>query len=90
MKYGLAAGLLTAAIGVGMAMADSDKTPPAGSMTMAQVSSKLQAQGLTVSKIKFDDGHYEVKAVDTAGHKQKLNVNPQSGAILSQSVDTDG
>ena len=83
-KTALAAVLLAGSIS--LAMADSSKAP-AGSMTVAQVTSKLQAQGYNVTKIKFDDGSYKVKATDASGHKDKLSVNPQTGAVLSKGND---
>jgi hypothetical protein len=77
---------LVLAVGAGAAMADSSpgKVAAAGSMSVAQVTSKLQAQGLTVHKIKFDDGHYKVKATDASGHKEKLAVNPATGGVITK------
>lgn len=77
------------AVGGGIAMADnsSDKVAAAGSMSVAQVTSKLQAQGYTVDKIKFDDGRYKVKAIDSSGHKEKLSVNPTTGDVVSKDAD---
>ena len=71
--------------GAGIAMADSslDKVAAVGSMSVEQITSKLQAQGLTVQKIKFDDGSYKVKAIDASGHKQKLKVSPTTGNVIS-------
>jgi hypothetical protein len=79
------------ACGAGVAMADSspDKLPPAGSVSMEQVTSKLQSQGFTVRKIKFDDGSYKVKATDASGHKEKLSVNPTTGDVVSKANDSD-
>lgn len=81
---------LALALTAGGALADSspDKVA-AGSMSTAQVTSRLQAQGLTVRKIKLDDGRYKVKATDAAGHKQKLYVNPQTGEVVSKGDDDD-
>jgi threonine dehydrogenase-like Zn-dependent dehydrogenase len=77
--------------GTGVVMADSspDKLAAAGSMSVAQVTSRLQSQGYTVSKIKFDDGRYKVKAVDASGHKQKLYVSPATGDVVSKGGDDD-
>ncbi len=86
VKAALAACLLAGS--VSLALADSDKAP-AGSMSVAQVTSGLQSQGYNVTKIKFDDGSYKVKAVDASGHKMKLNVNPVNGAVVSKGDDTD-
>ena len=77
--------------GAGAVMADSspDKVAAAGSLSVAQVTSRLQSQGYTVTKIKFDDGRYKVKATDAAGHKQKLSVSPATGDVVSKGDDDD-
>ena len=79
------------ALAGGAAMADSspDKVAPAGSVSVAQVTSRLQSQGFTVRKIKFDDGRYKVKATDSSGHKEKLYVSPATGDIVSKGDDDD-
>jgi hypothetical protein len=75
--------------GTGIAMADSspDKLAAAGSLSLAQVTSKLQSQGYTIRKIKFDDGRYKVKATDASGHKEKLYVSPATGDVVSKGDD---
>jgi hypothetical protein len=83
----LVAGLIASAAGI--ALADSDRPAPAGSMPISEVTTHLQAQGFTVSKIKFDDGRYKVKAIDSAGRKEKLSVDPKTGAVVSKG-DDDG
>lgn len=77
--------------GAGVAMADSssDKVVAAGSIAMAQVTSRLQSQGYTVRKIKLDDGRYKVKATDASGHKQKLSISPVTGETLATETDDD-
>jgi flagellar hook assembly protein FlgD len=91
-KFLIPAALVAAlAGGAAVAMADSssDKVAAAGSMSAAQVTSRLQSQGFTVNKIKFDDGRYKVKAVDASGHKQKLSVSPATGDVVSKGDDDD-
>jgi len=80
------------AAGASVALADSspDKVAAAGTVSTSQVTSRLQSQGFTVSKIKLDDGSYKVKATDAAGHKQKLSVNPQTGDVISKGDDDGG
>lgn len=82
---------LALAGGAVAALADSspDKVAAAGSMSVEQVTSRLQSQGYSVKKIKFDDGRYKVKAVDSAGQKEKLYVNPQTGDVMSKGSDDD-
>jgi flagellar hook assembly protein FlgD len=91
-KFLVPAALVVAlAGGAAVALADSssDKVAAAGSMSAAQVTSRLQSQGFTVNKIKFDDGRYKVKAVDASGHKQKLYVSPATGDVVSKGDDDD-
>jgi flagellar hook assembly protein FlgD len=90
MRAALMVGLLAAG-GAGAALADSksDKVATVGGLSTEQVTTRLQSQGLTVRKIKLDDGQYKVKATDAAGHKQKLYVNPQTGAVVSKGDDDD-
>jgi|KBSMisStaDraftv2_1062788.scaffolds.fasta_scaffold1701947_2 hypothetical protein len=79
------------AAGASVALADSspDKVAAAGTVSTSQVTSRLQSQGFTVSKIKLDDGRYKVKAIDAAGHKQKLKINPATGETLASEADDD-
>ncbi len=74
---------------VSLALADSSKVAATGSIPVAQVTTRLQSQGYNVTKIKFDDGRYKVKAIDATGHKTKLEVNPQTGDVLSKADDND-
>jgi hypothetical protein len=83
-RIALVLGLLAG--GAGVALADSGSPPP-GSLTVAQVTQRLQAQGFTVGKVKFDDGRYKVKATDATGHKAKLSVNPANGDVMSKGDD---
>jgi flagellar hook assembly protein FlgD len=89
MRTALVVGLLAGGAGLALADSKTDKVAAVGSLSTDQVTTRLQSQGLTVSKIKLDDGQYKVKAVDASGHKQKFNVNPQTGAVVSKS-DDDG
>jgi hypothetical protein len=74
------------------ALADSDASKVAlkpGWLTADQVTQRLQSQGYTIRKIKFDDGEYKVKAFGPGQQKTKLEVSPSSGAVLSSKVDDD-
>ena len=77
------------ACGAGVAMADSspDKIAAVGSVSVEQITNRLQSQGYTIRKIKFDDGRYKVKATDASGHKQKLYVSPVTGDVVSKGDD---
>jgi hypothetical protein len=89
VRTALILGLLVGGTGLAMADGTPDQTAAAGSLSVAQVTSRLQAQGFTIKKIKMDDGRYKVKAVDAAGHKQKLYVSPTTGDVVSKGDDDD-
>ena len=88
-RTALALGLLIGGASLALADNSSSKAPAPGSLSVAQVTSHLKSQGFTVHKIKFDDGKYKVKATDASGHKEKLSVNPMTGAVVSKG-DDDG
>jgi uncharacterized membrane protein YkoI len=68
-----------------IALADS---APSNAMPMSGVLEKLQAQGYNVVKeVEFEDGSYEVKAMNTQGRMEKFNVNPQTGEIVNPPKD---
>lgn len=77
------------ACGASVAMADNspEKVAPAGSVSMEQVTDRLQSQGYSIRKIEFDDGRYKVKATDASGHKQKLYVSLDTGDVVSKEND---
>lgn len=56
-------------------------------MSIAQITQRLQSQGYTVDKIKFDDGHYKVKAFGPYHQKTKLEIDASTGAVISSKVD---
>ncbi len=91
-KFLIPAALVVAlASGTGVAMADSSpaKIAAVASISMDQVTAKLQSQGYTIRKIKLDDGRYKVKATDASGQKQKLYVSPTTGDVVSKGNDDD-
>lgn len=90
IKIAIAALLLSGATPVAFADNDFAKVAmPAGSLSTAQITERLQSQGYAVRKIELDDGAYKVKATDASHHKAKLMVNPSTGAVLSSKLDDD-
>ncbi|MDD8023580.1 MAG: PepSY domain-containing protein [Paracoccaceae bacterium] len=49
-----------------------------------------EAQGLTVRRIKIDDGCYEVDARDAQGHRIELRLNPATLEVLRSGDDEKG
>jgi hypothetical protein len=81
--------LAASATFVGVALADSDDTPGADWMPQDQVMKKLEAAGYSnVTGLKADDGHWEGKGVK-AGKITEFHVDPHSGALTKEEVDTD-
>lgn len=53
-----------------------------------QVKGKLEAAGYTnVLDIEYDDGRYEAEATSKAGVAVDLDVDPVTGAVLSEQPD---
>jgi hypothetical protein len=88
LRATLAALLLVGATAVAFADSDADKAKlPPGALSVEQVTQRLQSQGYAVTKIKFDDGNYKVKATGPNQQKTKLEVSPSTGAVLKSKVD---
>ncbi|MFD2174966.1 PepSY domain-containing protein [Rhodobacter lacus] len=50
------------------------------------VQAALEGAGLSVVRIKIDDGCYEVDAVDTTGQRLWMRLDPGSLAVLRQGI----
>jgi hypothetical protein len=88
LRVTLAALLLAGATTVAFADSDADKAKlPPGALSADQVTQRLQSQGYSVSKIKFDDGNYKVNAIGPNQQKTKLEVSPSTGTVLKSKVD---
>lgn len=60
----------------------------APALTAADIAQLLQAQGFSnVHDIELDDGRYEAEAVNPAGRKVDLKLDPRDGRILSEQLD---
>lgn len=57
--------------------------------SLGQIESRLSAQGFRVLEIERDDGHYEVKALNSAGQCVELDVSRSNGEILRTKSDDD-
>lgn len=82
------------AVGLGMAMMlgatplFADDTPPAGSLSAAEVTSKLTAAGYTnVHDVEFDDGVWEADATSASGQAVDLVIDAKSGKVLHERPD---
>ena len=76
--------LLVALMLAPAAFADEDhcRVPMADWQPRPAVESVVEKLGLTVRRIKIDDGCYEVDAVDAAGQRVRLRLDPGTLAVL--------
>ena len=75
---------LVAVAGLGLHSAHAQPSPRGpGQFSAAQITSQVEAAGYSqVRDIEFEDGFWEVKAVDAQGKRTKLLVDPDSGELL--------
>jgi hypothetical protein len=69
------------------AFAQSVSTLP--ELSLSQIESRLSERGFRVLEIERDDGHYEVKALTSAGACVEMDVNRRTGDIVRTKRDDD-
>lgn len=83
MKNILLASLLFAVAGSGKAMADDDCHVAMDKWQPREAVQKMaEARGWQVSRIKIDDGCYEIRGLDETGRAIKVEVDPGTLAII--------
>lgn len=80
------ASILIAGAGVAVAQA-ANPTTPANVLSIADIESRMVAQGITIKEIELKDLVAEVEGRDATGQKVELLVDRRSGDILSRKVD---
>lgn len=56
---------------------------PTNSLPMSQILKNLQSKGYkNIREVKFDDGIYEVEALDEQGNEHILRVSPKTGELI--------
>ncbi|WP_323847176.1 PepSY domain-containing protein [Microbulbifer magnicolonia] len=81
--------LLAAAAAVALQPALADEKPPPGAMALSAVLIKLEQQGYTpITDVSLEKGRWEVEAYK-GGEKRDLQVDPNSGDVLSDKPDRD-
>lgn len=58
-------------------------------LSIAEIDSRLSAQGFRVYEVEWDDGKYEVTARNSQGQCRELDVNARTGAIIRDRADDD-
>lgn len=83
MKHMMAASLLFAFVGSGVAMADDDCSVPMDQWQPREAVEKMaDALGWKVSRIRIDDGCYQIRGVDETGQVFKAKIDPATLAIV--------
>jgi hypothetical protein len=83
---------LVLATGMGTAALASEhdcRVPMADWQPIAAVNALMQKRGLTVRRIKIDDGCYEVKARDAKGNRVELRLDPGTLRVLEPERQDD-
>ncbi len=78
-----AAALFLVAAGTGMAMADDDCHVPMNQWQPREAVQKMaEARGWQVSRIKIDDGCYQIRGIDEIGQAFKAKIDPATLSIV--------
>ncbi|AKI03313.1 hypothetical protein IMCC20628_04647 (plasmid) [Hoeflea sp. IMCC20628] len=90
MRKSLAILFLFATLGAtGLARADEDDcTVPMAQWQPREAVQRVAAeQGVTVRRIKIDDGCYQINGRDASGRKVEIKVNPQTLEVIDIEYD---
>ncbi|MEM5471035.1 PepSY domain-containing protein [Hoeflea sp. AS60] len=90
MRRSLAILFLFASLGAtGLARADEDDcTVPMAQWQPREAVQRIAAeQGVTVRRIKIDDGCYQINGRDASGRKVEIKVNPQTLEVIDIEYD---
>ncbi|MBC7146990.1 MAG: PepSY domain-containing protein [Thioclava marina] len=75
--------------GAALAGEDHCRVPMADWQPRDAVQALAEAQGLTVRRIKIDDGCYEVHARDAQGREVELKLDPATLAVVESEFEGD-
>lgn len=77
--------------GAGVVLAeDGCDVPLSGWKPVKEIEAFARAQGWNVTRIKTEDGCYEIRGTDRQGQRFKAKVNPATLAIVRMKTDDDG
>lgn len=83
-KHIAAAALFLVAAGTGMAMADDDCHVPMNQWQPREAVQKMaETRGWQVSRIKIDDGCYQVRGLDETGRAFKAKIDPETFSVVN-------
>jgi len=79
-----AVALFLVAAGTGMAMADDDCHVPMNQWQPREAIQKMaETRGWQVSRIKIDDGCYQVRGLDETGRAFKAKIDPETLSVVN-------
>ncbi len=88
MKNIAAASLLLFMAGVGKAMADDDCHVPMDQWQSREaVEAMAKARGWQVSRLKIDDGCYQIRGIDGAGQSFKAKIDPATLSVVKMKYE---
>jgi hypothetical protein len=77
-----------AILGASASLAFAQSTPaPANQLTLAEIETRLAAEGLTVRELEVRERLVEVEAYDASGREVELVLDRRTGEILSRKLD---
>ena len=83
IRHMVAASLLFALAGSGAAIADDDCNVPMNQWQSREaVQKSAEAHGWKVSRIKIDDGCYQIRGIDETGQPFKAKIDPGTLAVV--------
>ncbi len=83
MKHIVAASLFFIMVGAGSAMADDDCHVPMDQWQSREaVEAMAKARGWQVSRLKIDDGCYQIRGIDGAGQSFKAKIDPETLSVV--------
>jgi hypothetical protein len=83
MKHIVAALLFLIMVGASTAMADDDCHVPMDQWQSREaIEAMAKARGWQVSRLKIDDGCYQIRGIDEAGQSFKAKINPATLSVV--------
>lgn len=84
----IGAGALASAHAQNTTPANSHVTAPANVLSLADIESRMLAQGITIKEVEIHDNAVEVEGYDASGNKVELLLDRRSGEVLSRKTKT--
>lgn len=82
----IAVAALTVSVPLALAQT-TPASPPANSLTLAEIETRLASEGLTIHELEVRDRLVEVEAYDANGREIDLVIDRRTGEIVSRKLD---